>query len=219
MKAIKKMMALMLSVILCVSVTGCGSKTKQAVIGTWESTFDLSNEVGEDYLEYVGDIGFFMDFQLTFAEDGTCVMTVGIKDAEDYKAKAYEHATNYFRSAVEDELQKACDESGITLEELYAAYEVADLDEYLTEVADVSIDELVNNEITSTIDGAVKMCEDEGFTGTYTVAGDTVSISRDGELYQTCTYNAEADTLILYAEKGEDEAFATEDALTMTRVQ
>ena len=84
----KKVISLLLvAVMLCAVLTGCGNKEAEALVGTWEAEMDvtelMASQMGSDMAEYVtlSDVVFTM--VMTFDEDGVFEITLDEASVND----------------------------------------------------------------------------------------------------------------------------------------
>lgn len=166
-------MTLVLSVLL--SFAGCGASDKKKLVGTWNTTMDLTDMTNElltaanpDMAEYITLSGCSIDLVYTFNEDGTYQMVLVNESLKEWSQNILESTTAGLRKYLDDQAR----EEGLTADDLLAVMGL-DLDELLEMSLDttVAIQESVRNaEESGTYelkDGQLFTTPDSGTPRTY----------------------------------------------------
>ena len=189
------------------------------VIGRWENLTEMTNVLREglvneemnetwaalgiqNFGDYVNVRPSTMKMLLTLDGNGKVLLDI---DRDAYNTMIQTYAEDVVESlvhALEDVFRKICDEEGCTLEELYNEYGAKDIYELVPAVIEMSLEdfrdsivEQVGPELESAL-GTFPM------NGTYTVNGDTVSISYSDGSSEKGSYDASSDIILVVRADG-----------------
>lgn len=210
----KKITALLLCLALALTLCGCGgSKTKDLIVGQWESDVDLTSSVEESLVadesaSMWAEMGIENISDYIKLSPATLKVTVDLtednKIAFDYDRDSFDTAIDTLFDdviagivlAMEDVLKKTCVEEGITLDLLYSVYDVTSVEELLPEILGMSMDDLKAEMISECKGEMESEMEAMLLSGTYEVKGNSVIGTFEGEAeIEELVYDAESDTL------------------------
>ena len=136
MKNAKLFSCLLVLIMLLSLLAGCGKSGADAIVGTWESTVDMSKIINDfmeedpDMAEYIHFEDFKMLFRYTFREDGTYEKTVDkavLKESmKGVQATFAEGMRRYLEDSFEEmgfdgTVEDYMESLGLTMEELAEA--------------------------------------------------------------------------------------------------
>ena len=129
----KKLTALLLTLVLALSLTACGSNESKQLVGTWQCTVDITSQMDTEIggaldAEYASETPMQMFLTAVFNDDGTFTMGVDT-DATAASFTAYIQALKPViveltyqeaekQGMTREEYDKALDGSGLTVEGL-----------------------------------------------------------------------------------------------------
>jgi len=188
-----------LSLLLCLSLlsalllvcSGCGSKDKDALVGEWETTLDLTDMLNEqvkagldqDMVEYIHIDSFEIPIDLTFNKDDTYEMSVNEasmeKNIDLLLDGLKDDLTKYFEDMIAAEgLDVTVDEMlgtiGYTMDQLME--ESFDKDDLMS-----SMNEMESSGTYKVGKGTLILTDDEGpGTESYKLEGDKLTLTGEG---------------------------------------
>lgn len=201
-KNLRKSAALLASLgLLCAILLACsgcgGSKDKDALIGEWESTLDLTGMMNdemtaglrndEELTSYFTISDFTVTLNLTFRDDGTYTLTADESSMEQSVDKVLDTLKDGFTRYLEDmiaeeypdmTLDDFFEAAGMTLDEFYDQTfgDTLDRDALMS-----STDDMQSSGTFQAKSGILSLTDDEG-TGleAYTLEGDTLTLTGEG---------------------------------------
>ena len=219
----KKMLALVLALVLCLSLF-CGCGKKDTIVGTWKTTIDIGDYAKSALeesmeMEFTAENPLKIDFYLQFTEDS--VMKAAYDEEQVAKAIST-FVTNLSPELVENLYQQMEDEMGYSKEEADTAIREFSGGEYS------SLQEYVDSLFS---EFAYDMgIESEVFSGTYTVEEDKIKVTPDEDSISLSTdelrFTLKGDKLTFYGNAllenvnfgGIEYTETDEDEITFTRV-
>lgn len=134
-KSMKKLLCVVLSLVLALSMIGCGGSDAEKIIGTWEGEMDAAEllnagmDTGDESMsEYIHADSFPVVWQFTFNEDGTCRLAI---EEESFK-ESFNAYLETFKAGLTKYLEDMLAEMGMEMS----------VDELLTQMGG-SLDDLV----------------------------------------------------------------------------
>lgn len=199
------------SLLLCLSLlcslllmcSGCGNKEKEALVGTWQTTVDLTDMLNdemkagaagnEEMLDYFPITDFSFKMNLTFRDDGTYEMVVdeaAMEKTVDGLMDTFKTGANqYFEDLIAAEgvdmsVDDVLSQMGLTLDGLIE--QLFDKDTIMA-----SADEMESKGTFEAKNGVLSLTDDEG-TGleSYKLDGNTLTLTGEGV--------EDADALMVY---------------------
>lgn len=175
----KTISLLLIAVMLCGMLAGCGSKEADALVGTWKADVDMAEALGE----YVGDLGeleqyftmddFTVSMILVFNDDATYSMTLDRNSAEIAINGLIEDMKGAVYAMLEDQIAQMGLE--MTVEEMLEASGM-DLDALMEQsMAELDMESLID-----------QMVEEASLKGNYD--------AKDGKLYLSAGLEYKVDT-------------------------
>ena len=173
-KHLSRLLCVTLVLAVLLSLAGCGASDEKKLIGTWNTTMDLTDMTNElltaaspDMAEYITLSDCSIDLVYTFNEDGTYQMSLVDESLEAWSQNILEGTTEGLQKYLDDMAQ----EEGLTADDLLSAMGV-DLDELLEMSMDTeAMQETVrSSEESGTYelkDGQLLTTPDSGTPGTY----------------------------------------------------
>lgn len=197
----RKGAALLLSLTLLCTLflmcSGCGNKDKEALIGEWETTLDLTGFVNdelkagmggdEELMKYFTISDFTFTLTLTFGEDDSYSMAVDKASVEKSADNAISTLQDGFSKYLEDMLAQqypdmTIDEffeaAGMTQEQFYDQLfgEVLNKDNLVS-----STDDMESSGTFEAKDGVLTLTDDDGpGTESYELDGDKLTLTGEG---------------------------------------
>lgn len=203
-KNIRKSMSLMLCLsLMCallLACSGCGNKEKDALVGTWETTLDMTDMINDELKASMGNDQEMMSYFkidefgikaiLTFGSDDTYKLSVDEKALE----KSLDNVISIFRDGLQNYFEDAMKGQGIdmTVDELLQASGMGTLDSLLEEALDrddlmSSMGDMESSGKFEIKNGALYMTDDDGTsTESYKLDGNKLTFtgedSKDSDL-------------------------------------
>lgn len=198
-KNIRKSMSLMLCLsLMCallLACSGCGNKEKDALVGTWETTLDMTDMVNDEMkaglgsdaaemMKYLTIDDFSIKVSLTFNSDDTYKMSVDEKALED----CVDNVINIFRDGIEKYFEELIAQQGIdmTVDEVLEAMNMGTLDDLIEEAFDrddlmSSVDDMESSGKFE-VKGGVMYLTDKDGTGmeSYKLDGNKLTLTGEG---------------------------------------
>lgn len=192
------------------------------LVGDWVGVYDytetakelFSYSLGEDLMAYTDFDSLTLSMDLSVADDYSWILSMNkesfLQFVEDIRKVVIDCISAYYPVLIES----VAAESGLTLEELYAIYEVANMDELIVfDLGGYTIEEYVDAFFMS------ELGDDDAVLDTYYSEGEVYA--EDGQIVvdsydftvESMTYDPEADTLTLTFYYNDLDL----DALTFTR--
>lgn len=151
------------------------------------------------------DVSLKMVLDCTFAEDGTCSVSASFEDLDGFMEKL----NAFFRDMMEETLESEFAAEGLTMDQVYAALGVSDMDGVFQAVAGMTIQEFMDAMgLQELIEAAL---EELKYEGAFTIEDGAIQCN-GGKI----RYNAETDTLELLVNDEEQELLGVE-RLSMSR--
>ena len=204
-KNLRKSAALLLSLrLLCTILLACsgcsGDKDKEALIGTWEATLDLTDMMNDEMRAGLGSDAELMSY-FTIS-DFTVTLTLTFRDDDTYTLAADEASREKSVDNVLDTFR-----NGFTryLEDMIAEeYPDMTLDEFF-EAADMTLDEFYDQVIGSSLDkdDLMSSVDEMESSGTFKAKSGILSLT-DDDGPGTEAYKLDGDKLTLTGEGVED---------------
>lgn len=199
---------------ILLACSGCGgNKDKEALIGDWQATLDLTNMMNDEMKAGMGGdeelMGYFTisDFTvtltLTFRDDDSYTLSVDESSMEKSVDKMLETLRNGFSSYLEDMI--AQEYPDMTLDEFF-------------ETAEMTFDELYDETFGAALDKEILMSSTDEMesNGTFTAKGGVLTLT-DDDGPGTEAYELNGDKLTLTGEGVDDGTLAGLYPLTFTK--
>lgn len=199
---------------LLLACSGCGgNKDKEALIGEWETSLDLTSMMNDEMKASLGNDEELASY-FTIS-DFTVTLTLTFRDDDSYTLAADESS---MEKSVDKMLETLHDGFARYLEDMVAQeYPDMTLEEFF-ETADMTLDEFYDQTFGSALDKEILMSstDDMKSSGTFTAKGG-VLILTDDEGPGTEAYELNGDKLTLTGEGVEDGTLTGLYPLTFTK--
>lgn len=166
----KKLTAFLLALVLALGLTACGSNESKQLVGTWQCTVDITEQVDAEIsgaldAEYTSEVPMQMFLTAAFNDDGTFTLAVDTT-ATAASFTAYIQA---MKPAIVELCYQEAEKQGMTREEYDKALEASDL----------TVEGLVDT-ILSALDPAALLgaIGDSSITGYYKLTGGRLYLSQ-----------------------------------------
>lgn len=196
-KNIRKSVSLLLSLsLLCTLLllcSGCGNKAKDALIGDWETTIDMTGMINDEMsagldsdpelMDYFSIDNFSIKLTLSFRDDDTYTMSIDEAALED----SVDQVIELFRTGIVNYFEDMIAQSGLdmTVDDVLAASGYT-LDQFLEETFDKedimsSMDEMESSGTFEAKDNILYLTDEDG-TGleAYELDGDKLTLTGEG---------------------------------------